>query len=261
MGVEVGRRVAAGELADALVADLQGAALGSGGKALRTAQAEHLPASRHEHALDPRRTEQPLRCGGLDRTVALHVAGAGLDRRSRGNVRAGGVRRSRGNVQGLGVDVDDHDCVVVDWFTGQRLEVGRRDVHECLDPVRSLPRSRFVAGEDIHQSALSGSRSNGRFDRRVDHCRLLCGKNDADPYHPVSCRLGAVPTLGQRLDPAAGGQPERRHRARQLGRRHLQCQLAQLVLTDEPGQTGHFSDLRVRQPTLSEQLLGPRHVP
>ena len=86
VGVEVSGRVAAGELANALVADLQRAALRPRRLALRTAQAEHLATASDQHALDPCRTQQPFRGGRLDRAVALYVAGARGDGRSRGNV-------------------------------------------------------------------------------------------------------------------------------------------------------------------------------
>ena len=51
VGVEVGGGMAARELADALVTDLQRPALGSGGQTPRTAQAEHLASASHQHAL------------------------------------------------------------------------------------------------------------------------------------------------------------------------------------------------------------------
>ena len=86
VGVKVRGGMAARELAYALVADPEGATLGTGGKAFRTAQAQHVAPARHECALDPCRTQQALRRGGLDRTMTLDEARTSLDRRSRGNV-------------------------------------------------------------------------------------------------------------------------------------------------------------------------------
>ena len=123
VGVEVGRRVAAGELADTSVPDLQRATLRTGRETLRTTKAENLSSAPDQYALDPCRTQQPFGGRRLDRAVALHVAGARVD------------GRSRGNVQGLSVHVNHDDGVVVRGLTWQRLQVGGGHVDQGLDPI------------------------------------------------------------------------------------------------------------------------------
>ena len=190
VGVKVRGGMAARELAYALVADPEGATLGTGGKAFRTAQAQHVAPARHECALDPCRTQQALRRGGLDRTMTLDEARTSLDRRSRGNVAGRGGERSRGNVQSLGVDVDDHDGVVVGGLAGPRLEVVGGEVDQGLDAVETGERTRFTCRQRVIRPRRAlGHRTCRSFDGCIDQGRLFRGQHDADPYHPVTRRL------------------------------------------------------------------------
>jgi len=135
VGVEVGRRVAAGELTDTSVPDLQRATLRTGRETFRTTKAEHLSSARDQYGLHLRCTQRPFGGRRLDRAVALYVAGARVDGRSRGNVCGSQTRRSRGNVQCLGVDVDHDQRVVVGRLTWQRLQVGGGHVDQGRDPI------------------------------------------------------------------------------------------------------------------------------